>query len=184
MMPQNLIIPTPVEIRPLSQLAHGLKSGPITIVDAQTFLITDFHYDGLGPAGYWWATPGARSSSSGIQLKDENGSAKPLRRYNGETVVISLPQGSTIYDFDWLGVWCSEFQVDFGSTRIPQNIRVPPSPRMLGIEPEVSSDDNKSGKIQITSRPRFVALNPAEDEVSSLFGRRIVTTVKPDQPAI
>ncbi|XP_074605545.1 protein Skeletor, isoforms B/C-like [Brevipalpus obovatus] len=136
MMPQNLMIPTPVEIRPLSQLAHGLKSGPITIVDAQTFLITDFHYDGLGPAGYWWATPGARPSSSGIQLKDENGSNKPMRRYNGETVVISLPQGSTIYDFDWLGVWCSEFQVDFGSTRIPQNIRVPPSPRMLGIEPE------------------------------------------------
>lgn len=36
-------IPTAIEIRPLSQLDHGVKSGPINIIDAQTFLITDFH---------------------------------------------------------------------------------------------------------------------------------------------
>lgn len=136
-VPRNLIIPTPVEIRPLSQLDHGVKSGPITIVDAQTFLINDFHYDGQGPAGYWWATAGSRQSSSGLRLKDENGSEKPLRRYSGETVVISLPEGKTIWDYDYIGVWCEEYQVDFGNTRIPQNIRVPPSPKMLGVKPEV-----------------------------------------------
>jgi len=77
-------------------------------------------------------------SKIGLRLKDENGNPSPLRRYSGETVVISLPDDKTIYDFDWLGVWCEEFNVDFGSVRIPQHVRVPPSPKMLGIKPEVS----------------------------------------------
>lgn len=132
-----IVTPRPVEIGALSQLAHGVKSGPITIVDAQTFLVPDFHYDGLGPAGYFWLTRGAHGlAANGLRLKDENGSAAPLRKYAGETVVISLPDEFTIYDFDYFGVWCQEFQVNFGQTRIPQQVRVPPSPKMLGIKPE------------------------------------------------
>lgn len=80
----------------------------------------------------------------GLRLKDENGSPAPLRRYSGETVVISLPDDKTIYDFDWLGVWCEEFNVDFGHIRVPQHIRVPPSPKMLGIKPEVSPKKKKA----------------------------------------
>ena len=37
---------------------------------------------------------------------------------------------------DWLSVWCVAFYVDFGSVRIPRNLNVPPSLRMLGIEPQ------------------------------------------------
>lgn len=137
MIGRNLPIPRPLEIAPLSQLAHGLKSGPITIVDAQTFLVPDFHYDGLGPAAYFWLTRGGQGlSANGLRLKDENGSSNPLRKYTGETVVISLPDELTIYDFDFFGVWCKEFQVNFGQTRIPQSAKVPPSPKMLGIKPE------------------------------------------------
>lgn len=134
---QDLTVPRPLEIQPFSQLAHGLKSGPITIVDAQTFLVPDLHYDGLGPAAYFWLTRGGQGlSASGLRLKDENGSSNPLRKYSGETVVISLPDDLTIYDFDFFGVWCKEFQVNFGQTRIPQVAKVPPSPKMLGIKPE------------------------------------------------
>lgn len=131
------IIPRPLEIGPFSQLAHGLKSGPITIVDAQTFLVPDFHYDGLGPEAYFWLTRGSQGlNGNGLRLKDENGSAAPLRKYSGETVVITLPEELTIYDFDYFGVWCQQFSVNFGQTKIPQLARVPPSPKMLGIKPE------------------------------------------------
>lgn len=148
----------------MSQLAHGVKSGPITIVDAQTFLVPNFHYDGEGPAGYWWVTRGSRQAPTGLRLKDENGSPQPLRRYTGETVVISLPDDKTIYDFDWFGVWCEEFNVDFGHVRIPQHIRVPPSPKMLGIKPEV--------RRRLRPRPRqSVGQRPTRPRV---FGRRIV----------
>ena len=158
---ERLTIPTAIEIRPLSQLDHGVKSGVITIIDAQTFLISDFNYDGQGPAGYWWASKGDKQNAQGkklfpinstssefklihqthlflgTHLPDENGTYKPLRRYGGETVVISLPEGKTIYDYDVLGVWCEKYFVDFGHTRIPHSILVPPSPRMLGVKPEV-----------------------------------------------
>ena len=70
-------------------------------------------------------------------MKDENGSDKPLRRYNRETIVISLPENKTIWDYDWFGVYCEEARADLGSTRIPQKVKVPPSPKMLGVKPEV-----------------------------------------------
>lgn len=134
---RQLTIPRPLEIGPFSELAHGLKSGPITIVDAQTFLISDFHYDGLGPAAYFWLTRGTQGlNNNGFRLKDENGSSNVLRKYQGETLVISLPEEVTIYDFDFFGVWCKQFQVNFGQVKIPQQAKVPPSPKMLGIKPE------------------------------------------------
>lgn len=75
---KNLTIPTAIEIRPLSQIEHGVKSGPINVIDAQTFLITDFHYDGEGPAGYWWASKGDKQNPQGAKIADENGKLKKL----------------------------------------------------------------------------------------------------------
>lgn len=138
LIPTSLNIPTSIELPPLTGLAHGVRSGPITIADAQTLLVTDFWYDGLGPAGYWWVSRGPRQSPQGLRLKDEKGTPNPLRAYRGEAVLITLPDAKTIYDFDWFGVWCEEFQVDFGHVQLPQHLRVPPSPRMLGLKPEVS----------------------------------------------
>ncbi len=66
LIPRNLAVPSPVEIPALSRLAHGVSSSPITIVDAQTFLIPNFQYDGQGPAGYWWATRGQRQGPKGL----------------------------------------------------------------------------------------------------------------------
>ncbi|KPM09787.1 Skeletor, isoforms D/E-like protein 2 [Sarcoptes scabiei] len=130
-IPYNLDLPRPLEINPLTGFAHNIRSGPITIVDAQTILVPDFWYDGLGPAAYWWMTRGPRQSPQGLRLKDEKGSVRPLRAFRGETVLLSLPDTKSIYDFDWLG-----FQVDFGHVSIPQHIRVPPSSAMLGLKPE------------------------------------------------
>ena len=36
-----------------------------------------------------------------------------------------------------VSVWCVAFFVDFGHIEIPRNLNVPPSLRMLGIEPQV-----------------------------------------------
>lgn len=130
-------IPKPVELPPLTGLAHGVRSGPITIVDAQTILVPNFWYDGAGPAAYWWVSRGVKQVPQGLRLKDEKGSPNPLRAYRGETVIITLPDTKTIYDFDWFGVYCEEFQVDFGNVLLPQHLRVPPSTKMLNIKQEV-----------------------------------------------
>lgn len=57
----------------------------------------------------------------------------PLAGATGKTVLISLPDGLSAYDFDRFGVWCDAAQVDFGSISIPHNVRVPPSARQLAL---------------------------------------------------
>ncbi|KAG9510585.1 Protein Skeletor, isoforms D/E, partial [Fragariocoptes setiger] len=134
----SVIIPQPIEIAPLASVgSHQLHSGPITIIDAQTFLVPELVYDPLATSAYFWLARGSKGLvPNGLQLKDENGSASPLRKYNGETVVLSVPDDYTIYDFDYFGIWNADLQLAYGQTVIPQTARVPPSPKMLGIRPE------------------------------------------------
>ena len=51
-------------------------------------------------------------------------------------MVIVLPGDLTVFDVEWLSVWCVAFFVDFGHVSIPKNLNVPPSLRMLGVEPQ------------------------------------------------
>lgn len=48
-IPQNLVIPAPVEIGRIPTKEHGVSSGPVMVVDTQTLLVPEFTYDGLGP---------------------------------------------------------------------------------------------------------------------------------------
>lgn len=49
---------------------------------------------------------------------------------------LKAPLANCLSCSDWLSVWCIAFYVDFGHVRIPRNLNVPPSLRMLGIEPQ------------------------------------------------
>ncbi|KAH7981787.1 hypothetical protein HPB52_001097 [Rhipicephalus sanguineus] len=128
-IPRNLEIPKPAVLKALPTWDHGVSSGRVSLVDAQTFLVPDFKYDGLGPAAYWWVSKGPKQHRGGTRLLDENGSDAPLAPATGKTVFISLPDGMSAYDIDRFGVWCDAAQVDFGSISIPHNVRVPPSSR-------------------------------------------------------
>lgn len=63
-MPQSLQYPRPQKINALKTLDHGVKSDRIVVVDAQTFLIPNFHYDGAAPGGYNNKAPPSRPSSN------------------------------------------------------------------------------------------------------------------------
>ncbi|KAL3173630.1 hypothetical protein MRX96_041453 [Rhipicephalus microplus] len=73
-IPRNLEIPKPAVLKALPTWDHGVSSGRVSLVDAQTFLVPDFKYDGLGPAAYWWVSKGAKQHRGGTRLLDENGS--------------------------------------------------------------------------------------------------------------
>ena len=96
-------------------------------------------------------------SYAGNFVADENGSTEPLRVYKEKTLVIVLPGDLTVFDIgkkerkkdeiivmllhffsisEWLSVWCIAFFVDFGHVQIPKNLNIPPSLRMLGVEPQ------------------------------------------------
>lgn len=55
------------------------------------------------------------------------GSLEPLRGYQGEDIEIQLPGSLTVYDIDWLAVWCVEYQHNFGHVYLPKDLDVPPA---------------------------------------------------------
>lgn len=55
------------------------------------------------------------------------GSLAPLRGYQGEDIEIVLPGNLTVYDINWLAVWCVEYRHNFGHVLIPKDLDVPPA---------------------------------------------------------
>lgn len=66
------------------------------------FVLAAYFYVGSSKA------PGAAGAA---RLRDERGGAGPLRRYRGESITISLPDGKTLRDVKWFSVWCDDFSV-------------------------------------------------------------------------
>lgn len=54
-------------------------------------------------------------------------SLEPLRGYQGEDIEIQLPKNLTVYDIEWLAVWCVQYQHNFGHVNIPRDLDVPPA---------------------------------------------------------
>ncbi|XP_038219633.1 protein Skeletor, isoforms B/C isoform X3 [Zerene cesonia] len=113
------------EIGALSSLQHGVR-GRLYAVDSRTLFLQDFHYDGVGPAAYFYVgTSKSPSASGATRLRDERGGAGPLRKYRGEGITLSLPEGKTLKDFNWFSVWCDDYSVNFGSVDIPRGLEYP-----------------------------------------------------------
>uniref|UniRef100_T1JH62 DOMON domain-containing protein n=1 Tax=Strigamia maritima TaxID=126957 RepID=T1JH62_STRMM len=131
-IPDDLIAPQALNLGPIKGIEHGLTTGPVTIVDAQTFMIPDLTLDGQAPDAHFWAGKGDKPDPSGILVPDDNGSDQPLGLYNKKTMVITLPDNLTVFDIDYFGVWCRAATSDFGHFKMPKDLNVPPSPKMLG----------------------------------------------------
>lgn len=86
---------------------------------------------------FFWVGTGPKPNQEGAQVPDENGKTEPLRRYDTKTLVLTLPGDLTVFDVEWLSVWCKAYGIDFGHIRIPKNLNVPPSLKMLGVAPQV-----------------------------------------------
>ncbi|XP_043207358.1 protein Skeletor, isoforms D/E-like [Amphibalanus amphitrite] len=139
----NIILPRPVTDYPRPQKLgrmvtreHGVASADVVAVDAQTLLVPDFTYDGEGPDAHFWAGTG-NPSNTGFIVPDENGSQQPLKSYKRKTVVLTLPGDKTVFDIDYLSIWCRQYSADFGHLSIDRRgLNVPPSLKMLGVQPQ------------------------------------------------
>uniref|UniRef100_A0A1A9VGE8 DOMON domain-containing protein n=1 Tax=Glossina austeni TaxID=7395 RepID=A0A1A9VGE8_GLOAU len=147
-IPPGLDVPKPRVLPEFKRLAHGLRSSNISVLDAKTFYIPNLHYDGAGPDAYFWVGNGSEPHMMGIKVPNEIGSLEPLRGYQGEDIEIQLPSTLTVYDIDWLAVWCVEYRQNFGHVFIPKDLDVPPA---LG-----------QTKITTTTTPRPVFSNCRE----------------------
>ncbi|XP_025834532.1 protein Skeletor, isoforms B/C [Agrilus planipennis] len=94
----------------LSELQHDV-SGEVYAVDSRTLHIKGLTYDGQGPSAFFFVGDTKVPSSAGYKLRDEHGRPDKLRRYNGESITLTLPEGKTLGNIKWLSIWCEEFSV-------------------------------------------------------------------------
>lgn len=96
----------------LSTLAHDV-SGTVTIVDADTFRIDNFFYDGggIGVYAYLAAANTNAAFTTGLQTgEDLFGTV-----YAGDTLEIDLPPGESFDNYAAISIWCVDVSVNFGS---------------------------------------------------------------------
>lgn len=72
-IPSNLELPKPRVLPEFSRLAHGLRSGNISILDSKTIYIPNLHYDGAGPDAYFWVGTGPAPTPMGTKVPNEMG---------------------------------------------------------------------------------------------------------------
>lgn len=153
--PANVSVPEAQTIDALSQLAHGVSSDPIVVKDIKTLFIVNLQYDGRGPDVHFWAGKGPAPSENGFQIPDERGTYDNLGPYYSKDVLLTLPGNKTVYDIDWLSIWCSEFKIDFGSVIIPKNLNNLP-PHFIKEIPENEVGASHAGSKDLTNCRPFL----------------------------
>ncbi len=99
-----------------SMLFHDV-SGTVAVLDKCTLRVTNFNYDGGGPDVAFYAYfDGDYFHPDAFQIGDQlNG-----QRFDDQTLVLTLPEGKSLDNFDSISVWCFEFGISFGEAYLTQ----------------------------------------------------------------
>ncbi|MFH4976877.1 hypothetical protein AB6A40_003586 [Gnathostoma spinigerum] len=99
---------------------HGTKSGKISIIDSQTFRIEKFSFYGTEAPDGWIVAGQLPVSGDGNQLivhgHDTFDHHCPLKEdyYANTDLIAELPEGTNVYDTNYLSLYCVAYSVDFG----------------------------------------------------------------------
>ncbi|ODN06080.1 Protein Skeletor, isoforms B/C [Orchesella cincta] len=99
---------------------NGVRSGMVSMMSPSKLKIRGFDYSGEGPAV--WFMVGKEDDPyneefaelKGTIIADENGSCDKLARYRNENIMLTTPEGMNFTDFDYLAVFCTRFNHNFG----------------------------------------------------------------------
>ncbi|XP_033098906.1 protein Skeletor, isoforms B/C-like [Anneissia japonica] len=138
----DFVAPSPVSLGVLgfTPRVHNVRADNVILLDSQTVKFVNLDYDGGGPAAYFWVGTGsgpsrlAKISNSIIicisgRLPTPNRKIKTtiLRRFNGEDITIKFDGELTVFDINYIGLWCESATQDFGHVDIPNMPAVIPS---------------------------------------------------------
>ena len=115
----------------LSTRAHGTR-GTVTIVDADTFRVDNFFYDGGGINVHFIlaAADDYNTFRDARLVTDLNllGTA-----HNGDSITIDLPTGTTFDNYNAISLWCLPAAANFGSGTFATPTPEPASVSMLAL---------------------------------------------------
>ncbi|ULT84791.1 hypothetical protein L3Y34_013463 [Caenorhabditis briggsae] len=100
---------------------YGIISDPIEVIDSRTLRIPRFSYKASQtPDGYFFAGAGKdidtkTGKKAVIVGKDLSVNTCPmLKDITDETMIVRLDPSQTIYDIEWISVFCYKYSHDFG----------------------------------------------------------------------
>ncbi len=113
----------------LSTRAHGVR-GTVTIVDADTFRVDNFFYDGGGIDVHFIVAAADDNNlfRTNRVVTDLNLLGTP---HNGDSVTIDLPAGTTLDGYNAISLWCIPAQANFGSGTFVDPVPEPASAGLL-----------------------------------------------------
>lgn len=115
----------------LSTRAHGVR-GTVTILDADTFRVDNFFYDGGGIDVHFI-----------LAAADDNNVFRTTRlvtepnllgtAHSGDSVTIDLPAGTTFDGYNAISLWCIPAQANFGSGTFVDTVPEPGTAGLLAL---------------------------------------------------
>ncbi|XP_022250399.1 protein Skeletor, isoforms B/C-like, partial [Limulus polyphemus] len=126
LIPRDFVPPVEQSIGPIKSFAHGVRADSVVIKDSKTIYLSNFYYDGSAPDTYFLVGSG-KPNGGGTKVPDETGSLSKIKGYNGKNVSLRLPGTLTVFDINWLSIYCILASESFGQVDIPdrQNLNVP-----------------------------------------------------------
>ena len=119
----------------LSTFAHGVR-GTATIVDADTFRVDNFFFDGGGiDVHFILAASNDNSLFRTARLVADSLPSPGFRGtpFNGGSVTIDLPVGNTFDGYNAISLWCIPAQANFGSGTFISSVPEPSSAGLLAF---------------------------------------------------
>jgi len=124
----------------------GGLEGSFEVVDSTTLKLTGFTLvDGSAPKLYWWGSE-SDDLGSGFRISEEQIQGE----HDNEDKTIKLDSGKTTDDFGYVGLWCEQFNANFGQAKLEKDGASAAS----SSSSSDSSSNSKSGDDKKNSGPR------------------------------
>ncbi|XP_071827067.1 protein Skeletor, isoforms B/C-like [Apostichopus japonicus] len=129
-IPGNFETPEPAHLGDFGfeRRVHNVHADDVIILNPKQIQFVNLDYDGRGPKAFFWTGDGTPDSGDiKVPLPADNPD-KILPKYSGATVTITLPDGLTVFDVDFIGIWCIAARQNFGHLLIKDSDRnnIPP----------------------------------------------------------
>ena len=101
---------------------------------------------GAGPDAFFYVgkfgTKVQDANRVGIKVPYPENSDVKLPAYNGQTLILKLPNGIKSNEIGWLSVWCVKFSVNFGHLPFFMSSDDNPTNNSVDIDPNAAKGEN------------------------------------------
>lgn len=104
-IPSDLTIPEEKALAAFMSKNNVVRSGTTVLKDSRTIIIPRLEFDATGRDAFFLVGDGKYPSANGTKLLDENNSPEKLKSYAGEDVTLTLPEGTSWLDYQWLSIF-------------------------------------------------------------------------------